>query len=129
MKWTLTLLIAILGSCSSDSNHMLDKSEKIGWHVIPDGMGCFVTNEVTKKERLVGYMYREASEFEQDSGWRIFAGDETDEYMDNPDNTRIFDLNTLIEFDGAITAYLDLPVGSEVERIEGTNTFREIENN
>ncbi|MGN6982799.1 DUF2185 domain-containing protein, partial [Neisseria sp. P0009.S007] len=33
--------------------------------------------------------------FENDSGWRIFSGDETDEYTDNPDNFSIVSLSTI----------------------------------
>ena len=46
---------------------------------------CIVTNTVAEQGEPVGFLYREAPVFENDSGWRIFSGDETDEYTDNPD--------------------------------------------
>ncbi|MGN6983383.1 immunity protein Imm33 domain-containing protein, partial [Neisseria sp. P0009.S007] len=41
---------------------------------------CIVTNTVAKQGEPVGFLYREAPVFENDSGWRFFSGDETDEY-------------------------------------------------
>lgn len=77
--------------------------------------GCFATNEITVRGRKVGYMYREEpdedSEF-PDSGWRFFAGDETEEYTDNPDNFNVFSLNTVCNYDPDIIPYLDAPYGS-----------------
>ena len=43
---------------------------------------CIVTNTVAEQGEPVGFLYREAPVFENDSGWRIFSGDETDEYTD-----------------------------------------------
>ena len=87
---------------------------------VSDGpQGCFATNEITVKGRKVGYMYREepdeTSDF-PDSGWRFFAGDETEEYTDNPDNINIFSLNTICNYDAAIIPYLDAPYGSSFVR-------------
>ena len=86
--------------------------------------GCFVTDKISVDNRLVGYMYREEGGHELDNGWRFFSGDETQEYVDDPENTQIFDTNTIVNHDPAILPYLDYPVGSELERIKGTNKFR-----
>ncbi|HEZ3890486.1 TPA: DUF2185 domain-containing protein, partial [Neisseria meningitidis] len=53
---------------------------------------CIATNTVAKQNRPVGFLYREAPVFENDSGWRFFSGDETDEYTDDPDNFSIVSL-------------------------------------
>lgn len=42
-----------------------------------------VSHEVSKDGYAVGFLYREAAEFEHDSGWRLFSGGESDEYCDN----------------------------------------------
>ena len=39
-----------------------------------------------------------------------------------------FDVNTMANYDEAIIPYLKMSVGSELERIEGTEEFREIKN-
>ena len=53
----------------------------------PNGEGCIVSDKITKEGYKVGYMLREEpTEGNPDSGWRFMAGNEDDEYMDNPDN-------------------------------------------
>ena len=54
---------------------------------------CIVTNTVAKQGEPVGFLYREAPVFENDSGWRFFSGDETDEYTDDPDNFSVVSLS------------------------------------
>ena len=46
--------------------------------------GCIATNRITVEGRKVGYCYREEPDGGWDSGWRFTAGDESDEYMDDP---------------------------------------------
>ena len=41
----------------------------------------------------------EPTEGNPDSGWRFMAGNEDDEYMDNPDNHHVFALNTICNYD------------------------------
>lgn len=43
----------------------------------------------------VGYMYRERPDEDLGSGWRFLAGDETEDYMDNPEHTAIYAVNTI----------------------------------
>lgn len=51
----------------------------------PNGEGCIVSDKITKEGYKVGYMYREQpDEGRPDSGWRFMAGNEDDEYMNNP---------------------------------------------
>lgn len=83
--------------------------------------GCFATNRITVDGEKIGYMYREkpdeTSDF-PDSGWRFFAGDETEEYTDDPNNINIFSLNTICNYDSTIIPYLDAPFGSSFVRVE-----------
>ena len=78
--------------------------------------GCFATDRIMVDHKKVGYMYREKPDNEYDSGWRFLAGDESQEYMDNPENVGIFSLNTLCNYDIDITDYLEYPVGSAFYR-------------
>ncbi len=45
-----------------------------------------VSKAVSEQGQAIGFLYREAPVFEHDSGWRFFAGDESDEYAAHPDN-------------------------------------------
>jgi hypothetical protein len=87
---------------------------------------CYATDPITLDGLLVGYMYREDPDFAEDSGWRFFPGEENQEYVDNPDNTMIYDVNTIANYDPAIIPYLHLEIGAELERQED-NTFKTVE--
>lgn len=88
-----------------------------------DKGGCYATDMITVDGIKVGYMYREEPDNDYDSGWRIFSGTESQEYVDNPHNTMIYKLNTIANYDPAIIPYLDFPVGTELERKAGTDEF------
>lgn len=77
---------------------------------------CFATDHITVDGKKVGYMYREEPDGAVDSGWRFFSGEETQEYVDDPGNTMIYDINTIANYDPAITPYLDSPIGSAFGR-------------
>lgn len=96
--------------------------------LIPPIGGCMATDKITVDGELVDYMYREEPDFKNDSGWRFLSGSETQEYADNPDNWAIYDTNTIANYDKSIIPYLELPIDSELERINGTETFKLIEN-
>ncbi len=87
---------------------------------------CMATNRIVKDGQKVGFMYRDRPEFEGDSGWRFLAGDEDDDYMDNHLNSKIYDVNTIANYDEAIVPYLKLSTGIELERVEGTDEFQQI---
>ena len=87
---------------------------------IATGYGaCFATDKITVEGAPVGFMYREDPDNDIDSGWRYLAGTESEEYMDNPDNHAIYDVNTIANYDPEIVPLLDAPSGSAFERVEG----------
>lgn len=104
-----------------------DKAFKIpGEHirrVIPNMGGCFASDRITVDGAPVGYMYREEPDQEVDSGWRFFAGDESQEYSDTPDNFAIYEVNTICNYDPTIIPFLHAPFGSAFGRIRGTDKF------
>jgi len=106
----------------------IPKKYKITGEQIPElvkGLGgCLATDKITVDGELVDFMYREEPSFDADSGWRFFSGSESQEYVDNADNSAIFDVNTIANYDKAIISYLDLPIGVELERIKGTDKFQ-----
>ena len=92
--------------------------------LIPQMGACFATDMITVDGMKVGYMYRETPDKNIDSGWRFFSGTENQEYVDDPNNTNIYNVNTIANYDNAIIPYLDLPFGTELERIENTDKFQ-----
>jgi hypothetical protein len=79
---------------------------------------CFVTKRILKDAQRIGYLYREAPEEDRDSGWRIMAGDESDEYMDEASNIAYVSLGAVLSCDDSILGLLDAPVGSVFERTQ-----------
>ena len=92
----------------------------------PVGSG-FATDRIMVDGKPVGIMYREEPDSAVDSGWRFLAGDETQEYADEPDNWAIYDLNTIANYDSAIIPYLVAEIGCDLDRVIGTDTFRTAE--
>ena len=78
--------------------------------------GCIATDMITVHGNRVGYMYRDEPNFKGDSGWCFMAGTETQEYMDNPDNLEMYDINTISNYDPEIISFLNSPIGSQYER-------------
>ena len=63
------------------------KAEQIE-ELAPNRGGCFASHRITVDGCKVSLIYREESLQEEDlnhfdSGWRFFAGDETEEYIDD----------------------------------------------
>lgn len=85
--------------------------------------GCIATDRITVDGLPVGYMYREKPEDGAwfggyDSGWRFTAGDESDEYMQTVENSGIYKLNTICQYDPDIVPLLHAPYGTAYIRDE-----------
>ncbi len=77
---------------------------------------CLATDRIVVDGCPVGYMVREATQRPQDSGWRFFAGDEDEAYMQDVSLHGVYDVNTLVNYDPSILDYLDMAVGTRLER-------------
>lgn len=92
--------------------------------LVPQMGVCFATDKITVEGMKDGYMYREEPDEQMDSSWRFFSGTEDQDYVDNPNNTMIYNVNTIANYDRAIISYLELLFGTELERIENTDEFQ-----
>ena len=72
----------------------------------------------------VRFMYREEPDDDSDSGWRFFSGDESDEYINNPKNIGLYDIETISRIDSDIIPLLSNDVGTAFERETGEEPFR-----
>lgn len=68
---------------------------------------CFVTNNILYEGQRVGYLYREEPDSDDDSGWRLNTGTETDEYMDDAANISYVSLGAVLREDASIVKLLD----------------------
>ena len=97
-------------------------------HLLPDwegADGCIATNRITVEGCKVGYCYREKPDGGWDSGWRFTAGDESEAYMDDPNNAGIYKLNTICNDDPDIIPLLNTPAPCAFERDEN-GVFQQI---
>lgn len=93
---------------------------------------CFVTGRVLEDEQPVGTLYREnpdesADELEDFSGWNIMAGDEDDDYLDDPANWYYVSLGAVLNIDDRFIDVLDAPFDSEFEYDPEQDAFVEVE--
>lgn len=105
----------------------MDKKFKLSAEEIKpiiEGMGaCFATDMITVEGKPVRFMYREFPDNEMDSGWRFMSGYESNEYMENPSNHAIYDVNTIANYDPTIVPFLDAEVGLAFEKVPGAEDF------
>lgn len=83
--------------------------------------GCIATDRILVDGAPVGYCYREEpdpGDGDWDSGWRFLAGDESGDYLDDPDKSGVYALNTLCNYDPDIIPLLDSEPGTAWRRGE-----------
>lgn len=84
---------------------------------------CFVTKRILDDGQLVGYLYREEPDEENDSGWRITANDESDEYMLDSKNLAYVSLGAVLGKDDSFRNLLEAPIGTAFIRNPQTGEF------
>ena len=89
--------------------------------------GALATDRITVDGMPVGYMYREAPDRPEDSGWRFFAGDENQAYVDESANTSVYAVNTIANDDPDIISHLDTPAPCAFEKVRGTHKYQRVE--
>ena len=91
-----------------DDRHVIqtDVPDPVPDPTAPYRARCFVTNRVLNGEAPARYLYRESPDSDDDSGWRITAGDETDEYMDDPSNSAYVSLGSVLRQDDSFVDLL-----------------------
>jgi hypothetical protein len=72
--------------------------------------------QVALERQPVGWMYRETPTDVNDSGWRVFSGNEDVSFKKRPTNFGIYNAETIVEIDPEIEEFLLLDIGVEVER-------------
>ncbi len=87
----------------------------------------FATKDLINNKKKVEFLYREKSDKENDSGWRFFSGEETQEYVDNPDNILMCSIKDILQIDPSIEKVLDSEPGSAFERSKDNDEFKRIE--
>jgi hypothetical protein len=95
--------------------------------LVPPMGAAFATDRIMIEGKKVGYMYRETTKRQDDSGWRFFSGDEDQTYIDDTSHTGIYAVNTVANYDPDIIPYLNTPAPCAFEKIEGSHKYRRVE--
>jgi hypothetical protein len=89
---------------------------------------CIASDLITVAGKKVAFMYRDPPSFDEDSGWVFLSGFESDDYMDDPNNHEVYDVNSIANYDPDIIPYLDAPFGTAFRRENKTGPFLKDDN-
>jgi hypothetical protein len=78
------------------------------------------------KGEFVRFLYREKPDREEDSGWRMFTGRESEEYNDDPNNIRIVDVGFVLDGDPTLLQPLKEGFGAVFERNAKTEAWKKV---
>lgn len=82
----------------------------------PDIGGLMISKLIMDEGRKPMFMYREKRERDEDSGWRIFSGEESDEYVNQSENIGIYHAKHILEIEPSLENLLLSGIGSVYER-------------
>jgi hypothetical protein len=95
--------------------------------LVPPIGAVFASRLVGDEGRKVCFLYREVPDHEADSGWRIFSGEEDQDFADDPDNIKIYDADTIARIDPDIVPLLAEPAPCAFERASPDEPFVRVE--
>ena len=76
---------------------------------------------VSKKVReggwKIGYGMRDEPTNDRDSGWYFCVGDETDDYVNDPQNLELWAVNSALLYDPALSEFITAPYGTAIVRV------------
>jgi len=79
-----------------------------------------VSRKVFDNGQMVRWMYRQAPDGDGDSGWRLFTGDETAEYLEDSKNIRLCSIGWLLDWDPSLLPAIRAEAGAAFERPPGS---------
>jgi hypothetical protein len=88
---------------------------------------ALVSKLVFEGDKTVRFAYREEPDREEDSGWRLFSGQETDEDTNDPANIRVCNVLWLTDFDPSLLEVFRHGPGSVFERSGKDSEWEKVE--
>lgn len=79
---------------------------------------CIVTKSILNGETKFRWLFREEPLNNIDTGWMAFGDSDNDEYVNDPKNLTVVDLNTLINIEPTILNVYEMPIGTDLIFIE-----------
>jgi len=87
---------------------------------------AFVSEMCFEPGECVRFLYREAPDREEDSGWRMFTGHESDEYSNDPKNIRLPDVGYMLDRDPSLSQPLKEGIGAVFERKSKSDPWKKV---
>lgn len=91
----------------------LFRKKKISF--IGNAGGVVITKSIYQGTSKLKWFFREKSVNPSDNGWRAIGDNDTQEYLDNPENSMVVDFNTLASIEPAVLLVYDMPAGTDLE--------------
>lgn len=85
---------------------------------VENAASCIVTKSILNGETKFRWLFREEPLNNIDTGWMAFGDSDNDEYVNDPKNLSVVDLNTLINIEPTILNVYEMPVGTDLIFIE-----------
>lgn len=82
---------------------------------IENAGGVIITKSIYQGTSKLKWFFREESVNPSDNGWRAIGDNDTQEYLNNPENSMVVDFNTLANIEPAVLSVYDMPVGKDLE--------------
>lgn len=104
--------------CEQNYKQLAIPSDQIE-RLLPDaylGMNAVASDRILVEGYRISVMLREEPKSPQDTGWRFFAGDEPEDYVTNPANFGILDINLIVNYSADVIPFLEMPVGTLLTR-------------
>lgn len=87
------------------------------------------SKELIDNKMPILYMYKEKPDNNQDSGWRFFSGNETEEFLNDVNNIVMCDIKTIVDIDPSIVGLLFWPYDMSFTRNSSTDFFQLVSDN
>lgn len=87
---------------------------------------ALVSKQVFEAGQCIRWMYRESADREEDSGWRLFSGTETPDYLNDSSNVQICSVGWLTNFDPTLLPSIRGDVGVAFERSSASEPWVEV---
>ena len=81
------------------------------------GKSALVSRKVREGGWKIGFGMRDEPTREGDSGWFFSVGDETEEYVNDPENLELWAVGSALRYDPALAAFITAPYGTAIVRV------------
>ena len=75
---------------------------------------CIITKSLMNGETKLRWLFREEPINNIDTGWMAFGDKDNDDYVNNPKNLAVVDLNTLVNIEPTVLNVYEMPIGTDL---------------